>query len=1026
MKRILTSLLFLVVITSAQEFNFIKFATENGLSLSQVSALEEHPNGTIIIGTYGGGIDFYDGSQFQNISIKDGLSSNLIYSLILTDQNNLLIGTSKGLDSYSSNGTVKRYLFKEFNENIIWKFIKDDNKIWICSENGLFQLQNDSLKSIIKDVRIFDAVKTDSTILFTSNKGLISLRNQNDYVILDKFKNEFIISIVHSRSGKIYLGTSNGLIEYYNKSIKRYTTKDGLIHDDIYSLAEDSKGNLWVGTEKGLDKLVDGKFDDINRNQGINEYRIWTILEDKNLGLWFGTDAGLYYLYDDNFKLYRQFNNIPLDVWSIAKHDQLYFGTHQQGILKFDGNNFTKLKSGNLFDGKIIRTICFDQTKNNMLIGTDRGFYKYSLNDNSFEKIEYPQDKLDYDIINIFVDSKSRIWISTIFNGLYRISNNNLLQKFSSVDSITLNSSYKIQEDQNNILWIATEAGIVKFKNDNFSIPKSLEEFKHKEILSIKLGKDNRLWAGCYSEGVYEIDISDTDNPHVVRLISTKDGLNDNSILALLEDNDKLWVGTNFGINLIDLNLYNNDKNFIKSFTKYNGFPGLEFVQNVIFKENDNSIWFGTIKGLVNFDPNKIEVNKSSPNIYISKFVVKSQDSEISYLKNPLASTLLSEEIELDHKQNNISIEFKSASFPVSENILYQYRMGDDSWSKPTNESSVNFYNLPPKDYSFEVRSIKDGITSVNSSLIKFSIATPFWLSTWFYILLTGILMIVAYFAYIYRVNLLSAKNKELQRRIEERKKYQEQLEIWQKELISAKELAEKSDRLKSEFLAQMSHEIRTPINSILNFSYLLKESLSDKVDEDLREAFSIIDRGGKRLIRTIDSILNMSQIQVGSFETKMERLNLLDIIEGLYLEFKQSIVDKGLSLKLNNHCKSSIIIADEYTSSQIFANLFDNAFKYTPSGSIEITVFNPDEKHVAVSIKDTGIGISEEKIETVFHPFSQEESGYTRKYEGVGLGLALVKKYCELNDSEISVKSKKGVGTTFTVIYKLPQNSLE
>ena len=105
-----------------------------------------------------------------------------------------LAGTSKGLDSYSSNGTVKRYLFKEFNENIIWKFIKDDNKIWICSENGLFQLQNDSLKSIIKDVRIFDAVKTDSTILFTSNKGLISLRDQNDYVILDKFKNEFIIS----------------------------------------------------------------------------------------------------------------------------------------------------------------------------------------------------------------------------------------------------------------------------------------------------------------------------------------------------------------------------------------------------------------------------------------------------------------------------------------------------------------------------------------------------------------------------------------------------------------------------------------------------------------------------------------------------------------------------------------------------------------------------------------------------------------------------------------------------------------
>lgn len=250
-------------------------------------------------------------------------------------------------------------------------------------------------------------------------------------------------------------------------------------------------------------------------------------------------------------------------------------------------------------------------------------------------------------------------------------------------------------------------------------------------------------------------------------------------------------------------------------------------------------------------------------------------------------------------------------------------------------------------------------------------------------------------------------------RDIKERKQYESAI-------IEARDKAEKSDRLKSEFLAQMSHEIRSPINSILSFTSLIKDELFDKVSEDLRISFSIIENAGKRIIRTIGLILNMSEIQTGSFEILLKKINLRkDIIEKIYLEYRQAAAEKGIEL-LESHSNTSdelYIFADEYTIGQIISNLVDNAIKYTDKGSVTIALSKNSEGEVIVEVKDTGIGISKEYIPNLFAPFSQEEQGYTRKYEGNGLGLALVKKYCDINNIKIEVESEKGCGSNFRII---------
>ncbi|MFH1196760.1 MAG: PAS domain-containing sensor histidine kinase [bacterium] len=243
--------------------------------------------------------------------------------------------------------------------------------------------------------------------------------------------------------------------------------------------------------------------------------------------------------------------------------------------------------------------------------------------------------------------------------------------------------------------------------------------------------------------------------------------------------------------------------------------------------------------------------------------------------------------------------------------------------------------------------------------------------------------------------------------------------------LIAAKENAELSNKLKSEFLAQISHEIRTPVNAILSFASLIKDDLRGLMNDDLMTSFNVINRAGTRLIRTIDLILNMSEIHTGTYEYSPKKLDLYnDILKNVYDSFKTYAKEKNLKFTLSTEAQSSLVYADEYTVNQIFNNLVDNAIKYTSKGSVEIKMHTNTSKKLLIDVMDTGIGISRAYLQNIFTPFSQEEQGYTRKFEGNGLGLALVKSYCDLNKAKINVHSEKGIGSKFSVIFNTNEGS--
>lgn len=237
-------------------------------------------------------------------------------------------------------------------------------------------------------------------------------------------------------------------------------------------------------------------------------------------------------------------------------------------------------------------------------------------------------------------------------------------------------------------------------------------------------------------------------------------------------------------------------------------------------------------------------------------------------------------------------------------------------------------------------------------------------------------------------------------------------------ELIAAKERAEQSDRLKNAFIATMSHEIRTPLNIIMGFVQLLQSAPPEELP-DMQSYVTSIERAAQRLMRTVEELLHISSLEAGTFKVERSVQDLCLLLRDLTGDLRGEITARGLEFRLDVTVPRAAVLIDRYTIEQALQNLIDNALKYTESGSIGVSL-GIENGEALLAVSDTGIGIGDEFIDRVFDVFSQEKTGYSRPYDGLGLGLALTRRYVELNGGRIAVQSVKGKGSTFTVALPL------
>jgi len=237
-----------------------------------------------------------------------------------------------------------------------------------------------------------------------------------------------------------------------------------------------------------------------------------------------------------------------------------------------------------------------------------------------------------------------------------------------------------------------------------------------------------------------------------------------------------------------------------------------------------------------------------------------------------------------------------------------------------------------------------------------------------------------------------------------------------EEEVIRSKKVAEEANRLKSAFLANMSHELRTPLNGILGFSELMRESTSL---EETHEMTQFIYESGQRLLRTLKMILDISRMEAGSFQPEYKKLDVLAILKKVLEHYSEEASNKNLQLKITQTQEQLLLDADEKFLEDVIENMVDNAIKFTDDGSVSLSARKElvdGANYVVIEVSDTGIGISKESQNKIFEEFRQESEGYGRTFEGTGLGLSLAKKYVELMGGFIRLKSKVGLGSTFSI----------
>jgi len=241
------------------------------------------------------------------------------------------------------------------------------------------------------------------------------------------------------------------------------------------------------------------------------------------------------------------------------------------------------------------------------------------------------------------------------------------------------------------------------------------------------------------------------------------------------------------------------------------------------------------------------------------------------------------------------------------------------------------------------------------------------------------------------------------------------------KTLEQAKRKAEESDKLKSAFLSNMAHEIRTPMHGILGFADMLKTTTIS--GPQMQEYIAIIEKSSNRMLNTITDLIDISKIESGQAEVFHSLTDINHLMESLYSVFRTVADKKGLHLKLTHGAETDKIIinTDREKLETILSNLYKNAIKYTPSGTIE-SGFESKGRYLQFFVKDSGIGIEPDKQETIFDRFTQADNSLSKTYDGAGLGLSITKAYVEMLGGTIWVESKPGEGSVF--YFTIPSTS--
>lgn len=870
-------------------------------------------------------------------------------------------------------------------------------------------------------------------------------------------------SIADDGRGHLYVGLRmEGMYVYDLSSGKADFFRHGgdadgsLPGDNVRCIYIDSRRNVWVGTNRGL-ALLDrptGRFrtfrhspQDSTSPAGDN---IYDIMETRDGRLWVASDIGGVSVLDLD-RLPTKAGSGQAAFSRITKEDGGLSSNNVRKVLQDDFGNIwiAHYSSGIDFlpsstsefrtlsaSGKPIESVIglYGDGEDNLWIGRDNVVSLYR--DGRIIRSWDFASGLSNSSASVYVferDRQGRLWFGTGDNGVLVLNpRTNDLTRIGSVRALDVHA---LHEDGDGRMWIGTENGLYSVHDGTERREDALnrEMGGHSPLVVFSIAEDGhgQLWVGTLANGVYVLDrhrrlvahldeksglgsssvnhivcdrdggvwlatfrglahIPDPMRPQEVETYDGRHGIRDNHIRAIcLDRRGNVWASTFSGIACLDIS-----RRRFYNFDYRDGIPMGNFVEASAATTADGTIYFGSPGGVCCFDPGFISRRSAvSPVQIIGCERLGSQsDHFVSTMVPPDDNGGIS----LSHDDNTFKIRFTVKDFAQEGNVEYSYMMKglDAKWYETDGQDEVTFRNLKAGDYTFIVRAkLKNQEwDEAETAQIRVTVYPPLWLTWWAKLCYAALtLALGCYLLRSYR------KEQALRSSLE-----QTRWESRQRQRLNDERM---------QFFTNITHELRTPLTLILG---PLEDMLQDsRLPGTLTHKVRGIHGSARRLMGLINDIMEFRKTETQNRRLAVARADLGALVREIGARFEESNRNPDLRIEVWTQPGIEEVYFDSEVVTTIICNLMSNAIKYTPRGSVRLSMEAGDGKGICIAVEDTGYGIASEALPHVFERYYQANGEHQAM--GTGIGLALVRSLATLHEAQVAAESTEGMGSRFT-----------
>ena len=709
------------------------WSTNEGLPHSSINAISQTSDGYLWIATWEG-LARFNGREFNVFKrgSEIGLPDSLVKSLTPTLSGKLLVAGARGgiLERYKNKWSQIRPAKAMVNHAIY-----DSNKdLWLALEGkGLIyrNMNTNQDKVIINNISAYKILQDNNGVTWVAtNRGLFSVTNKTSvHHFTQKYglPEQPIHDILLTHKNHLIIATQQGAYELIDGHFEPLHSQ--LINKRINNLLEDSAHNLWIGTDNnGIFRLSDNNLEQLNEKNGLPSNKISALYQDKEQSIWAGTSSGLFRLREVPFITLTTKEGLSGNyIHSVLSHSDgsLWVG-NSKGLNKIDKNEISTINVAN--KDKQLSILSLAETSNKqVLVGTyNNGLYITTKN--GLQELMTVNNGLpSNEVRTILVDSAKNTWVGTT-SGLIKISVDNTLEIINNKNGLPANLILALAEDKFNNIWIATVGGVAFYNKGVIQNYPFDDKFDAEYALSFHVTQDS-LWMAT-DRGLIHLDL----NTQAVKSITKKHGLPVDKILQIVEDNtNTFWLISDRGVINVAKNAIINVLQEKSKYVDYKFFSRGLALLNVQINggstpsatlHTDNNVWISTAKGVSHIDEKRLQkMAKTTIPVVIEKLEVDGN----AYPILPLVT--------LPKGTSLITIHYAGLGYLMPKHIIYQTKLigFDKEWKNKHNKTFTEFTNLPPGNYTFQMRAkYPNGRWNESLAEINFIITPYYWQTTWF------------------------------------------------------------------------------------------------------------------------------------------------------------------------------------------------------------------------------------------------------------------------------------------------------